>query len=139
MATGVKAIDVVRRWHETLNQGELERFTDLHAQNVEFVGPRGSGRGAGLVRDWAERSGIRLAPRQSFGPGADGALVVMQLASWRDPESGQFGEPIEAATAFQVVDGLVTRIARFDTLLEALQFAGLDLATDEGGGASLRG
>lgn len=121
-----------------LNQGELERFTDLHAQNVEFVGPRGSGRGAGLVRDWAERSGIRLEPQQWFGPSADGVLVVTQLARWRDAESGEFGEPIEAATAFQVTDGLVTRIARFDTLPEALRFAGLGPTTDEEGDASLR-
>jgi len=116
----------VCRWHETLNQGDLERFTDLHAQNVEIVGPRGSGHGAGLVRDWAERSGIRLEPIRSYGPGDDGRLVVTQLASWRDPESGEFGDSIEAATAFQVVDGAVTRIARFDTLPEALRFAGLD-------------
>ncbi len=125
MAQEKNAVDVVRRWHEALNGGDLERFTDLHAQNVEFVGPRGSGRGAGLVRDWSARSGIRLEPLRSYGPGEDGALVVTQLASWRDPESGGFGEPIEAATAFQVVDGLVTRIARFDTLPEALRFAGL--------------
>lgn len=116
----------MRRWHDALNAGEIERFTDLHAQNVEFVGPRGSGRGAGLVRDWAERSGIRLEPIRSYGPGADGALVVTQMARWRDPESGKFGDPIEAATTFQVVDGEVTRIARFDTLPEALRFAGLD-------------
>jgi hypothetical protein len=122
-------VEIVSRWHETLIQGELERFTDLHAQNVEFVGPRGTGHGAGLVRDWAERSGIRLEPLRSYGTGENGALVVTQLASWRDPESGEFGEPLEVATAFHVVDGQVTRIARFDTLPEALRFAGLDPET----------
>jgi hypothetical protein len=129
MAQEKNAVDVVRRWHEALNGGDLERFTDLHAQNVEFVGPRGSGRGAGLVRDWAARSGIRLEPLRRYGPGEHGALVVTQLASWRDPGSGEVGDPIEAATVFQVVDGLVTRIARFDTLSEALLFAEIDPAT----------
>lgn len=126
MTHDARAEAIVRRWHETLNQGDLERFADLHAQNVEFVGPRGSGHGAGLVRDWADRSGIRLEPVTWYGPSADGMLVVTQRASWRDPESGEFGDPIDVATAFQVVDGEVTRIARFDSLPEALRFAGLD-------------
>jgi hypothetical protein len=126
------SIEVIRLWHQALNAGDLERFADLHAQNVEFVGPRGSGRGAGLVRDWAERSGIRLEPIRSYGPGEDGAVVVTQQASWRDPETGESGEPLDAATAFQVVDGQVTRIARFDTLPEALQFAGLGPVTGDG-------
>jgi hypothetical protein len=126
MAQSANVVNIVSRWHEMLNEGDLERFTDLHAQNVEFVGPRGSGHGAGLVRDWAERSGIRLEPVRSYGSGENGALVVTQQASWRDPETGDFGDSIEAATAFQVINGEVTRIARFDTLPEALRFAGLD-------------
>lgn len=121
-------IAIVQTWHDTLNRGDLDGFAALLDENVEFVGPRGLGHGAAMVRDWASRAGIELAPERWFA--REGEVVVTQRARWRDAETGRLGEPIAAASAFRVRDGRVRRIARFDTLDEALAAAGLD-ASDE--------
>lgn len=128
MNAGGSAVDVVRRWHEALNCGDLERLAAVMADDVGFVGPRGAGRGAGLVRDWAERSGIRLVPERWFA--RDGTVVVGERAAWRSPETGDLSPPSEVASVFHVRDGLVRRVARYDTIAEALGAAGLDESTE---------
>jgi hypothetical protein len=57
---------VVQSWHDALNSGDLDRLVALMRDDVEFGGPRGSGSGAQMVRDWAERSGIHLEPTRWF-------------------------------------------------------------------------
>jgi hypothetical protein len=115
-------------WHDALNASDLERFAALLHDDVEFVGPRGSGHGAALVRDWAGRAGIQLQPERWYQRNDD--VVVTQQARWRDPDTGDLGDPIAAATAFHVRDGQVHRIARFDTLQQALDTAGLDASAE---------
>lgn len=59
-----------------------------------------------------------------------------QRASWRDPASGAFGEPSDAATVFRVRDGLLHRIARSADLATALAAAGQDTSDEEAGDAA---
>jgi hypothetical protein len=42
---------VVEAWHEALNGGEVDRLVDLSHPEVEVGGPRGTGRGAQLLRE----------------------------------------------------------------------------------------
>ena len=110
-------VDVVLAWHEALNAGDLDRLAALVDEEVEVVGPRGSGRGVALLHDWAARAGVRLEPGRVFQ--RDEAVVVEQRATWRDA-TGQAGEPQTVASAFLVRDVLVRRVARYDDVGTAL-------------------
>ena len=78
-------VDVVMAWHAALNAGEVERLVSLSAPDVEVGGPRGSGRGIDLLRDWVARAGVVLEP--SHVSGSDGTFVVEQRARWRGEEA----------------------------------------------------
>lgn len=117
-------IAVVLAWHEALNAGDADCLVGLVHEEVEVVGPRGSGQGVPLLREWVERAGIRLQPGRVFQQGDE--VVVEQRAAWRSPDSRQCGDPLEIASAFQVRDGRIQRIVRYADLKEALAATGLD-------------
>ena len=116
-------IVVVDDWHTALNAGDVERLVGLSTADVEVGGPRGSGRGADLLRDWVARAGITLEPRRRYG--RDGTFVVEQTAQWRSAD-GQLTPPQTVASVFRIRDGLVAAVLRYDDVAAALQAAGLD-------------
>jgi len=105
-----EANDVVQEWHAALNEGDADRLVALSTEDVEVGGPRGTGRGAALLRDWVARASIHLAPLQILT--RDGAVVVEQSARWRG-DDGQLGEPKKVATLFRLRDGKVASVIRF--------------------------
>jgi ketosteroid isomerase-like protein len=105
-------IQVVREWHAALNAGDIERLVSLSTADIEVGGPRGSGRGSQLLREWFERAGVRIEPLQIIEHGD--ALVVEQSATWPG------GEPQRVASLFAVRDGRVARVIRYAGLEEAL-------------------
>lgn len=117
-------IALVAAWHEALNAGDADRVAALSHDDVELVGPRGVASGRAVVRDWVGRAGARLEPLRWFH--RDGSVVVEQRATWRAGETEAAAAPLVVATAFRVRGGLVQRIARHDTVREALADAGLD-------------
>lgn len=124
IAVTASEIKAVLKWHEALNDGDIERLVALSHPKVEVGGPRGSGRGAQLLREWVDRANIRLESRRVFHR-AD-TVVVEQEAEWRSPETG---EPIggqTVASVFVVRDGLVVSVLRYDDLAVALRVADLD-------------
>lgn len=120
----VKAVemDVVRAWHAALNAGDVERLLELSAPDVEVGGPRGSGRGADLLREWVARAQIALEPSRIYA--RHGTVVVEQNARWR-AEDGRLIEPQVVASIFRVDSGLVTSVLRYADLPAALGAAGL--------------
>lgn len=115
---------VIAFWHDALNTGDIDRLIALTSDEVEIVGPRGSGTGSSQVlREWVERSGIRLELRRLFG--GDGTIVAEELAEWRSPDTGEVVNRQDLATIFRVVDGRVSSIDRRPTLDDALESAGL--------------
>ena len=120
------AINTVLAWHEALNDGDVDRLVSLSSDDLEVGGPRGSGRGVQLLRDWVARAGIHLEPGHIFGR-AD-TVVVEEQARWRSPETGEFSEPQTVASAFLVRDGRVTSVIRHPDLPSALQAAALDVS-----------
>jgi hypothetical protein len=116
---------VLDEWHAALNAGDVDRLASLSTADIEVGGPRGSGRGADLLRDWVARAGITLEPRRVYG--RDGTLVVEQSAQWRSVD-GQLTPPQTVASVFRVRDGLVAAVLRYDDVAAALQAAGLDEA-----------
>jgi hypothetical protein len=118
----------VNGWVDAANAQDAERLLALSDPNIEIVGPRGSGFGHQLLRDWLARAGLELETLRTF---ADGDMLVLeQRGIWRSQETGAVtGEKI-LASSFQVKDGLVAKFARFDSLDEAFVATGLDLSDE---------
>lgn len=110
-------VDVVGRWHDALNRGDADTLVELSHDDIEVEGPQGTARGSAILREWVGRAGIQLEPRRWFA--RDGTVVVEQSATWRG-EDGQPGQPMTVASLFLVESGRARRIARYDTLQEAL-------------------
>ena len=107
-------------WHDAVNAGDIEAAVALCSDDVAVQGPRGVGHGHDLVRGWPTRSGIRLEPQEVVG--SDGRFVVREVAGWTtaDAPDGAPLEPTETWCVFQVGDGKVTSIARFETKADIL-------------------
>ena len=117
-------IQVVTAWHESLNAGDVERLLELSHPDVEVGGPRGTGHGAQLLREWVDRANIYLEPGRMFHE-AD-TVVVEQEAEWRSTQNRESNGGQTVASVFVVSDGLVTSVVRYPDLAEALRAAGLD-------------
>lgn len=128
MTDSESAVEIVQTWHDALTSGELDRLVSLMHDDVVFGGPRGEGRGAAEVREWAERSGIRLEPDRWFVN--DDWVVVSQRARWPTPDAGGLTAPDPIASAFQLSDGKVQRVVRYGALQEALAAVGMDAAAN---------
>ncbi len=122
------AIRTVRAWHEALNGGDAERLVELSDPEVEVDGPRGSGRGSTLLREWVERAGIHIQPERFFHDAEK--VVVEQRAQWRNAETEEATSSQTVASVFVVRDGKVASVLRYDTLPNALDVAGIDRARE---------
>jgi ketosteroid isomerase-like protein len=129
-------VRVVVAWHEALNCGDVERLVELSHPDVKVGGPRGTGQGAQLLREWVARAGIHLEPCRVFHQGD--TVVVEQEAEWRSAETGELSGSQRVASIFVVRDGLVTRVSRYPDLAEALRAAGLDGSHEVPGGYGAR-
>ena len=88
------------------------------------MGPRGSGFGHQLLRDWIARAGLTLKTLRAFVRG--NTVVVEQHGVWHSLDTGEVtGEKI-LASVFQVDNQHVMRFARYDSLNAALEAVGLD-------------
>jgi hypothetical protein len=116
-------IGIVRAWHEALNRGDADAIVALSHEDIEVGGPRGTGHGSALLRDWVARAGIQLEPLRWFPRGGD--VVVEERARWQSPDSGKLGEPITLASAFHVADGRVRSVIRYESVEAALAATGL--------------
>ncbi|HEX6710665.1 MAG TPA: nuclear transport factor 2 family protein [Rubrobacter sp.] len=115
-------IQVVTAWHEALNAGDVERLLQLSHPDLEVGGPRGTGRGTQLLREWALGAGIRLDPGRIFHE--EGTVVVEQEAEWSTP--GDSNGALTVASVFVVREGLVVSVVRYPDVAEALRAANLD-------------
>jgi len=114
---------VVEAWHEALNDGDKDRLVALSHPDVEVGGPRGTGNGTRLLREWVDRANVRLKPRRIFHQ-AD-AVVVEQEAEWRSATTGQVTGSQPVASFFVVRDGLVASVLRYEDLADAMSTANL--------------
>lgn len=117
-------VRIVGEWHEALNAGDADRLVALSRPDVEVGGPRGTGRGTELLREWVARAGIRIEPQRTFRRA--GTVVVEGEARWRDAETGRMGTGQVLGSVFVVRGGLVSRVVRYPDLASALLAAGLD-------------
>jgi len=111
-------IRTVAAWHEALNSGDEERLVALSHPDVEVDGPRGSGHGAQILREWMDRANVRLEPGRMFCEA--NVVVVEQEAGWQSTEPG---DRQTVASVFLVHEGLVTSVVRYPDLASALRAA----------------
>jgi ketosteroid isomerase-like protein len=102
----------------------VDRLVELSHPEVEFGGPRGTGQGAQLLRNWVDRADIRLEPRRVFHH-AD-KVVVEQLAQWHSTDTEHVIGGQTVGSVFVVRDGRVTRVVRYPDLADALDAAYLN-------------
>jgi hypothetical protein len=121
-------LEIVNAWVAAANTQDVTRLLDLSAANIEIVGPRGSGFGQQLLREWLSRAGLSLHALRSFARGS--VVVQEQRGVWRSDETGQITGERTLASLFETDGQRVVKYARLDTLDEALQMAGL-LPSDE--------
>ena len=117
-------VRVVRDWHEALNAGDADRLVALSHPEVEVGGPRGTGHGAELLREWVARAGIHIEPGRVFH--REETVVVGGEARWRDAGTGQTTGGKTVGSVFVVRDGRVSRVVRYPDLAGALRAAGLN-------------
>lgn len=121
-------VAVVQAWQEAANQQDSEQLIALSDPQIEIVGPRGSGFGSQLLRDWLRRAGLLLTTQRIFAR-AD-VVVLAQHGVWHDHETGTITGEADLASRFRVADGRVTQFARYDALATALGDAGLTEADE---------
>ncbi|MPZ50759.1 MAG: DUF4440 domain-containing protein [Dehalococcoidia bacterium] len=125
MLSNLTELEVVRAWHDALNERDLDRLLELSDEDVEVIGPRGAGRGRELLSDWAFRAGVSLSFGRMFHRGD--RIVVEEFAQWRSSETGDVVGTANVASVFEVRGGKITRVHRFDDLDSALNDAELDV------------
>lgn len=117
MDTIERDIGVVLAWHDAINLGDAKAVRRLTTSDVRMAGPRGTDDGPGghdVLIAWMERTGIRLVARAHHTD--NDAIVVEEDARWAgDPEIHR------VATLFRLTDGLISEIARYPTLEDALR------------------
>lgn len=122
------AVALVQAWQDAANRQDVERLLALSDANIEIVGPRGSGFGHQLIRDWLARAGLTLETQRVFM--RDNVVVMAQHGVWRSAETGAITGEAELATRFRVQDGRIVQFARHDQLETALAEAGLSAADE---------
>jgi len=116
-------VEVVQAWLEAANGQDIDRLITLSDPGIEIVGPRGSGHGHQLLRDWLGRAGLHLETLRVFARG--NAVVVAHHGVWRSVETGDVIGEQDVASRFVVEEDRVSQFARHDHLDEALAEAGL--------------
>jgi hypothetical protein len=120
-----EAVDVALAWQDAANTQDILRLITLSAPDIEIVGPRGSGYGHQLLKEWMARAGLTLTTRRAFARGEH--VTVEQTAVWRDPATGAVTGEKTLASLFRVNDQRqVSAYARYDTLAEAFAASELD-------------
>ena len=117
------AHEIVQAWHAALNAGDIERLLALSSSDIEVGGPRGSGRGGQLLREWFGRASIHLEPLRTYS--RDNLVVVEQRATWAATEAGTASAPRSVASVFVVTNGRVSGVMRYADLAAALEASGL--------------
>ena len=123
------SVTVVQAWLDAANTQSIDRLIALSDPNIEIIGPRGSGYGHQLLRDWLGRAGLRLETRRVFARGD--SIVVEQHGVWRSVETGDVTGERDIASRFRVDGERIVQFARYDSLSDALAEAGLTFADEK--------
>ena len=114
---------LIQAWQDAANRQDGDRLVELSAPDIEVVGPRGSGHGYQLLKDWLGRAGLHLITLRAFTH--DNVVVIAQHGVWRSAETGEVTGERDLASRFRIDGQRVVQYARYDNLDVALVEAGL--------------
>lgn len=97
---------------------------ELSGPSIEVSGPRGSGHGRQLLRDWMARAGLTLETTGAYSRG--NRVVLEQRGVWRSPDSGAVTGERSLASAFRTDERRVVWFGRYDDLASALVASDLE-------------
>jgi ABC-type nitrate/sulfonate/bicarbonate transport system substrate-binding protein len=119
----INPVAIAQAWQDAANAQDSDRLLALSDPNIEIGGPRGSGFGHQLLRDWLARAGLTLKTLRSFVQ-AD-TVVLEQQGIWRTLATGEVTGERTLVSVFQVDSQHVVKFARYESLNAALEAAGL--------------
>lgn len=121
------SLAVVEEWLDAVNRVDGRRLEQLTTEEVEIVGPRGSGRAdRRVLSEWLVRAGFSAESLRWFC-GADGSVVVEQDVRWVDSATRVERGRARVASQFVVDGACIGRYVRHDGgLVSALAAAGLN-------------
>ena len=122
------ALTTVQAWQDAASKPDIECLIELSDLNIEIVGPRGSGFGHQLLRDWIARAGLQMTTLRAFV--RDSLVVVEQQAVWHNVETGEKVSESVIASQFRVENNRVKQFARYENLDTAFKQSGLSLADE---------
>jgi limonene-1,2-epoxide hydrolase len=125
--TDRRPTDTVAAFHQHLAERDVDAVIALAYDDIEVGGPRGTGTGTDLLREWVGRANVTMTPTRWFAKGD--VVIVEQDAVWRDKAGDEMGRQT-VTTTFRIRDGKIAGIYRHDELAASLTVAGLD-ADDE--------
>ena len=123
------SLAVAAGWLSAVNHQDTAKLTDLSAEDIEIIGPRGSAHGRQVLAGWLARAGFAASTLRWFC-GADGNVVVEQDARWSDPAAQVEQGRARVASRFVIHGQTVAAYQRHDTLDAALAAAGLTAADE---------
>src|SRR4051812_39543738 len=103
-------LTTVQAWQQAASKPDIEHLIELSDPNIEIVGPRGSGFGHQLLRDWIARAGLQMTTLRAFV--RDSLVVVEQQAVWHNVETGEKVSESVIASQFRVEKNRVIQFAR---------------------------
>src|SRR5689334_8841725 len=108
------SLAVVKAWLDAVNRSDVEALERLTHEQVEIVGPRGSGRmERAVLAQWLGRAGFSAKDLRWFC-GTAGAVVVEQDARWVGPATDAERGSARIASRFTVDGERVASYARHD-------------------------
>lgn len=123
-----RSVAIVQAWQDAANRQDIDRLVALSDPDIEIVGPRGSGQGHQLLRNWLNRAGLSLETLRVFE--RDNVVVVAQHGVWRSTDTGEVMGEADIASQFRVRGEQIIQYARYDSLDAALAGAGLTYADE---------
>ncbi len=133
-------IAVIQAFYEGIRSRNVTALLDLAAEDIRVGGGRGSSAGKSFFAEWVAHASLTLEPlrwfsrtgvtRDGWQDGVEGSpvstIVVEERAVWLSARSGrEMGRMIFAAV-YEVHDGVLASIARYNNVGEAVNTVGLD-------------
>ncbi len=133
-------IEVVQAFHEGIRSRNVSGLLELAAEDIRVGGGRGSSVGKSFFAEWVAHASLTLEPLRWFSrtgapcdDGQDGVegssastIVVEERAVWLSARSGREMGRMVFAAVYEVHDGVLASIARYNNVGEAVNTVGLD-------------
>lgn len=98
-------METVLAWIAAVNHQQLDELLELSDQQIEIVGPRGSGFGHALLGDWIAQAGLSLEVKALWQRRNE--VLVEAIGKWSEAESRA-----RVVMLFGVANGRIRRFQR---------------------------